>query len=113
MINIIEALKKGKHNREYNEEAKKHKDDTETLEAVVYDKAMSTLYLPTRTLTTAYVIVFVDNKGRAFQCLTLDKPWEYASFEKGNVCEIVVKTKAYEFPYKEYPVMSVKLIRRN
>jgi hypothetical protein len=113
MVDVMEMIKEGKHNREYNAEAKKHKDETETLEAVVYDKSMSTLCLPHGTITTAYTIVFVVDGQYAYQYLVLDKPWVYASLKKYDVCEIVVKTKAYEYPDKQYPVVSMKLLRRS
>lgn len=71
-------------------------NETEIVEAVIYDKSMNAVLCRDGIYRIAYVIIFIDYDNCAHQCLMFDKPSLYASFEKGNVCNITVRSKLFE-----------------
>jgi hypothetical protein len=89
-------------------DVRKHKDETKVIDAVVYDKAMNITCFADGVIRTAFVIVFVDYEDNAYQLLLFDAPSVYASYEKGNVCEIKVYANPYEYPDTVYSVIDVR-----
>jgi hypothetical protein len=87
-----------------NVEAQKHKEDTKTIEAYVYDKSMNLVIGLDGVMRVAYLILFKDYDDNCYQCLIIDKPKIYANYEKHQVCMVTVKTSPIEYPITVFPV---------
>jgi hypothetical protein len=96
-----------------NADAQKHKDDTETVEAYIYEKSMNLIIGHDGVMRVAYVMIFKDYDDRCFQCLFFDKPNLYAQYEKHQVCMVTIKTSLIRYPMTEFPVICFEHKKRS